>query len=260
MRPRVSLRSLLIIIGVIAVMLSWLACALHNARVEERSVKALEAIGATCIKDYDDPGKYSTKWRPPAWFGSLFGDYLLNHVVVVEFPEGVSLGDKELAQLAGCRSVREISIRQMVNCDEAMRALSKMPCLEALSLDGCCVTDEGARVIAKNGRLRTLSVGRTLVTDRGVAHLATLPRLLVLNLSGTTVTDRGLCSLNKCKTLLRVKVYRTGVTRDGVHRLLQQLPTCEVLHDEPLSGSSRTTTLLRSASQTNVSPQAQPAP
>jgi hypothetical protein len=56
-----------------------------------------------------------------------------------------------------------------------------------------------------------------------------------LDLAHTSVTDTGLARLRGMKALFNVNVYATGVTEQGIRRLQEHLPRCEIdVNESPL--------------------------
>ena len=67
----------------------------------------------------------------------------------------------------------------------------------------------------------------TRVTDAGLVHLKGLHKLKTLILWGA-ITDAGLENLKELKQLESLGLAGTNVTREGVKRLRQALPKCEI--------------------------------
>ena len=69
-------------------------------------------------------------------------------------------------------------------------------------------------------------------TDRPDAyHLKGLTNLKYLDLDGNTqITDAGLEHLKGMTSLRGVELMRTSVTDEGVKRLQEALPDCEIIH------------------------------
>ena len=74
--------------------------------------------------------------------------------------------------------------------------------------------------------------GGNRITDRSLEHLAGCPTLRTLHAASTKLTDTGLSHLHPCKGLQFVDVSKTFASPEGVEKLRQALPNCEVKADE----------------------------
>jgi hypothetical protein len=90
--------------------------------------------------------------------------------------------------------------------DADLAGLCELPRLRALDLRRTRVTDEGLRTVAGASGLRYLLLGGDAVTDAGLRHLEALAGLRELDLRGCP-----------------------NVTAEGVRRLREALPGCEVI-------------------------------
>ena len=98
----------------------------------------------------------------------------------------------------------------------------------SLHLGGTDVTDVGLAHLAGLTSLKRLHLEKTKVSDDGLAHLANLENLSYLNLYQTGVTDASLPHLEGLKNLKNLYLWKTQVTADGVEKLQQALPECEI--------------------------------
>ena len=79
--------------------------------------------------------------------------------------------------------------------------------------------------------LKYLDLTGTKVTDAGLVHLKGLANLEALMLTHTQVTDAGLVHLEGLANLKCLDLRRSPqVTDEGVEKLQQSLPDCEISH------------------------------
>ena len=98
----------------------------------------------------------------------------------------------------------------------------------ALDLGRASVTDAGIDILNKL-RIHDLVLSDTKVTDAGLERLK-LKWLNTLELDGTKVTDAGLEHLTNMNRLEWLILKRTRVTDEGVKKLQQALPKCQIDH------------------------------
>lgn len=144
--PQFRLRTLLIVVLVLSLPLSWLAVKMERARRQREAVEAIQDLNG--FVDYDYQHDLGSDDYSPMWLRSILGDTLAFHysnpVESVEL--GESVGDAELAILK--------------------RHLEAMPCLTHLSLVRTSVTDNGLTHVSGLYRLESLWVSRR-VTEQG---------------------------------------------------------------------------------------------
>jgi serine/threonine protein kinase len=120
--------------------------------------------------------------------------------------------------------------------DKAVDDLSSLKALNTLNLNRTRITDACLVKMVQFPRLSSLQLSFDDVSDDGVISLAAIKRMRILELQGTKVTDRSIdgCFL-KLPNLKRLDIRNTAISEDGVKRLKQALPGCEIL-----SGKSST--------------------
>jgi hypothetical protein len=114
--------------------------------------------------------------------------------------------------------------------DDQMKSLANCSQLRQAFLQETTVGDAGLAQLAHMRNLQMLNLMRTKVTDAGMKHLARLPKLTYLCLLETDVTDVGLADLAGMAGLTNLELHGSQVTRDGVRRLRQALPNCEITY------------------------------
>ena len=69
---------------------------------------------------------------------------------------------------------------------------------------------------------------RTAINDQQMGAIQYLPDVEVLNLTGTPVGDEGLGHVHGLTGLKRIYAAHTPITEQGVQKLEQALPDCEI--------------------------------
>ena len=85
LRFQFSIRSLLLLTLVVAVLCSWLAVQGKQAREQREAVKAIEKLGGTALNDLElePPNGPLQRAEPPAWLRKLLGDDFFRSVTDV---------------------------------------------------------------------------------------------------------------------------------------------------------------------------------
>jgi tetratricopeptide (TPR) repeat protein len=144
------------------------------------------------------------------------------HVVLIDL-SGTLASDRDLAQLRGMRSLRQLDVSSTAVSDGGLQYLTGLDQLQLLALSGTAVSDAGLEQL-QGLKLRFLLLGFTSVSDASIETLAGMKQLEGLSLRGTRLTA------------------------DGIARLKQALPNCRIVADapqtspasRPVPGASRT--------------------
>jgi hypothetical protein len=170
-----------------------------------------------------------------------------NIVTIVDPMMAGDLIDSEFALLASLPHLKRLSLRGIRITNRGLAALSKMPQVKELLLEGKTpnseLTDDGLihlkhlptltqlhlEDISLNGpgldhiqrpeRIRELDFTRSTIDDRGLAHVSRFTNLRRLGLWDTSVSDAGLRHLKGCKKLQSLDLYSTRVTNRGIKTL-----------------------------------------
>jgi len=201
-RFQFSIRSLLGFVLVCAVVCSWLAVQMQQARRQKEAVEALGHFTGCIFYDYQCSGR---RWEPPghAWLEEVLGEDFFADIEMVS-----GLND--------------------ALTDAEMEHLESLPRLRVLRMSGRGVTDAGLTHLEGLTQLRDLVLVDSHITDAGLVHLETLARLEVLHLRWMPITDAGLVHLKGLKGLRELSLHATRVTPEGVQRLRQALPECDI--------------------------------
>jgi hypothetical protein len=221
------LRTLLIVMTLIAVWFAWWS---HKARQQRVAVGALRSMGAEVRYDSRWPW---TGWmkRPPEWprgFLCYLGDDYFASVRDVVFWDGAT--DADLHNLADFTALKELWLKKSHVTDKGLEYISRLATLKVLSIDGSQVTDGGMKRLHASTSLEWLDLENTDVSDAGLAHLKGLTALTSLNLRSTKVTDAGLEYLKGLKALEYLNLENTLVTDAGAQRLREELRDCTIAH------------------------------
>ncbi len=207
-----SLRSLLILVTLCALLCSYAGTQLARYRRQQRALTMIREAGWVVYNyDVDENGQVLNVTPPDTllrrtvrqrdhFFGRLFGVYF-----AADNMGPTDASDRILAGVSLFPDLRELWVTHAI-----------------------AVTDDGLVHIRKPKHLEVLDLQLTPITDRGLAHISHLSELRDLNLARTPVTDAGLVSLEKMTSLEWVDLRETDVTEAGVKRLQAALPRCGI--------------------------------
>ena len=176
-RFQFSLRSLMLLVVVVAIPCSWLSVELKAAREQNAAVEAIQKAGGwvECNEGYDPNGLV-----PVALLDGWQGFYFMN-VTDVYFDEA-KVGDSELEHLKGLPQLRFLALNGTSVSDAGLKHLKGFTQLESLFLEGTNVSDAGLEHLKGLTQLKTLDLSRTKVSDEGVRMLQkALPRAHIMN-------------------------------------------------------------------------------
>ena len=117
--------------------------------------------------------------------------------------------------------------------DEHLLELNAIQNVIWLNLAGTEISNAGLKNL-QNMPLKKLHLERTQIGDEGMPSIATLVGLEYLNLYGTKVTDAGLEQLKDLKNLQKVYVWQSAVTAEGMQKMRDSIPGCEVIGEVTL--------------------------
>ena len=194
---RFSVRGLLLLTAVIAVLLGW---TVQKARQQRDAVAGLRTHGYWVYYRGADSGSATLL----EWLRRLLGEPEFRDVIGAggSYPFCFDTGLVHLPELTQVQTVR-LDGTQIT--DAGLVYLEGLTQLHGLNLLGTQITDAGLLHFQNLTQLRNVDLGGTHVTGSGLAHLEGLSQLIGLNLSGTQITDAGLMHLrrlNKLQTLV----------------------------------------------------------
>lgn len=137
-------------------------------------------------------------------------------------------GLKHLGQLS---SIETISLAGRVK--RVLPHLDKLPNLREVRITATQIRGHDLTSVKGLRKLDTLYLDNNAwVSKEAIAELGALSRLQTLVLHNTNVGDADLEHLAKLENLRQLDLRKTNVTKDGVARLKQSLPNCEVYWGE----------------------------
>jgi hypothetical protein len=175
-----SLRSLFILMTLVACACSWYAYEMNEAAKRRAVIEKIEKLGG--FVRYYDPTDTTTpveyrRGEPPKWYSwlrKLHGDQHLGNAV------GFGVG----------RMVEPVT-------DAGMMDIAGLTELESITLCRSQITDAGLVYLKDLARLKRLTIVSPHITDAGLVHLQGLSKLERLSLYGTQVTDEGVRTLQE---------------------------------------------------------------
>ena len=150
------LRTLLVVILVLSLPLSWFAVRMERARRQREAVEAIEQMGGSVMYDWErDPNRPDVLYvdHPvPSWALDLLGEDFFSNVTHVS------------ASFSRAGDYREIH-------DTNLESFRGMNTLSHLDLSWTQMTDDGLNHLEHLTNLEFLDVTRTQVTPEGVEQL-----------------------------------------------------------------------------------------
>ncbi len=225
-RFQFSIRSLLVLVVVVAVPCSWLAVDMKKAREQAEAVATVWKLG--WLSGYD----YQTARS------GLPGVACLRNLLGLDFFSNVdglawtysTVTDAALENIRGLRGLQRLFLRNTKITDAGLKNLRGLASLQLLEMTNTKVTDSGLEQIKGLSQLQWLDMRNTKVTDSGLEQIKGLSQLQWLYLDGTQVTDAGLDKLSGLTKLEELRLRGTKVTDAGVKKLQHALPKCAIQH------------------------------
>jgi hypothetical protein len=229
-----SLRTLLVLMFLAAIGMSWFAVKLHQARWQREAVEAIGKAGGRVTYGFqiteDGLPVRAPQLPGPAWLRKLLGDDLFVDVVEVQAYGFRGFGDAELEHVEGLKKLRCIYLSETQVTDAGLEHLRDLTRLAVLYLEETQITDAGLERLIGLTNLKELYLDNTQITNAGMKHIEGLTNLEILFLSGTHVTDAGLEHLKGLTKLQDLYILGTQVTDAGIKKLQEALPNCRIMH------------------------------
>jgi hypothetical protein len=175
-----SLRTLLVVMAILAVGCAWVAGKIEQSRREREATRHFLALGAVILQDQQP--MLSRLWP--------FGEQMVT--------TGVLVGNKEYYLTFGtARFAESMEARIRQPTDSDLRRLKDLPGLETLRVTSQFVTDNGIAELVSIKSLRRLEICAPLVSNSAVVQIAQMVDLADLNLVGTAMTPSGIGNLRQ---------------------------------------------------------------
>ena len=172
-RFQFSIRSLLLLTVVVAVLSSWFTVRMREARRQRETVEAIHKLGAI---GYDYQSDSSMRPIPyanppgPAWMRNLLGDDWFDSVSAVLIV-GSQVTDIDLENLKGLNHLKYLTLHETTITDAGLENLTGLQQLQNLQISGSNITDAGLKQLERLKQLKAIYLIYTHVTDAGVAKL-----------------------------------------------------------------------------------------
>lgn len=173
-RPRFTLRALLLLVALASVGFALVATRLDHHRRQRRLAAELEASGATATLVNAAPGWFT---RLPSGLQRISDEHTFAQVDNIDLV-GVPLDERLLATLAACTELRYLDLSYSTITDEQLACLGTMQQLRVLNLANTKITDRSIHTLQACETLLDLDISGTAITAAAVANLqAALPHL-----------------------------------------------------------------------------------
>ena len=144
LRFQFSIRSLLVMVVVVAIPCSWLAVELKKAGEQREALEAIGKLEGWVTYDYWRASGNTMRVEPPtpAWLRSVLGDDFFRTIVFVKYYP-VTYADLE--HLKRLRQLQTLDLYHTEVTDAALEHLKGLSQLRVLRLNGTKVTDAGVK-------------------------------------------------------------------------------------------------------------------
>jgi Leucine-rich repeat (LRR) protein len=199
--PRWTIRTLLVVMAVIAVPLAWIGESVRRVRHRVAVARAFNEAGA---KARHAEIERLAEEIEPLWDEILIGNW--RSVDAVEFS-------------AEPPSSVHDDLFQQIRC---------FPNLESVWLRGQPVTDRGLESLRGMVQLGDLSIEACNISDATMQIVASLTNLSELRLRAVPITDSGLQQIRSLPKLTSLTVHFTRVSPAAIENLRRAMPDCEI--------------------------------
>jgi internalin A len=134
-------------------------------------------------------------------------------------PGAVRITDVGLAELGGCKSLRELNLARTAIKGEGFHGFAKHALLRDIDLEQSAITAACLLELREIPNIRSLNLARTAITGDGLQLLAQLPFLSRINLDESKANDDGMKLVARLKPLRDLSLQSTAVTSAGVNSL-----------------------------------------
>jgi hypothetical protein len=121
--------------------------------------------------------------RPP---GRLAG---FAEATALEVFRSYWLNDRDLIEIASCRSLRELAAQYATLTMPVLDALLDLPRLQSLDLEGSNINDSFAKRLSASRSLCSLDLGATQLTGKGLKYICRMRQLRSLDLWASKIIE-----------------------------------------------------------------------
>jgi internalin A len=139
---------------------------------------------------------------------------------------GTRVTEKGLVHLEGLQNLENLQALFGVN-ETGLKALSKLPSLKSITIDGDSLSEKGIALLFEFKSLEHVYIDNTDKMDAIIKEIANLRGLKELTI-GTGLTDEGLVKLKDMHSLEALTIGPSRITGKGIS-ILAQLPSLRVL-------------------------------
>jgi hypothetical protein len=229
-----SLRTLMLLVLLIAIGMSWFTVKLSQARQQREIVKQLKTPGLGVYYDYEvnEGGmRKDIDEIPfvPVWLINLLGKDFFTNVVAVETIDVNNANDTTLEHIKELSHLHYLNISAARRItDVGLKHLEGMTQLKSLAISGDEITDTGLVHIKNLYQLESLSIWGKQITDAGLVHLQGLTKLHFLNIGNSKITVKGLVYLKALPQLNEMRLDGESFT-DAELEHIKELPQLKKL-------------------------------
>jgi hypothetical protein len=142
--------------------------------------------------------------------------------------ERTAIGDTAISNLCLLKELKILDLEGTAVGDASLAQICCIDSMQVLDVDGTQVTDAGVVYLARLKNLRWLRAANTKIQGTTLGYLQQLPNLHTIELAGTPVNDQTVPVLCTMKQLTELIVSNSQISAQGIQRLKQALPNCEV--------------------------------
>src|SRR4051794_307103 len=175
-RLRFSLRSLLLLVLLIALWLGW---QVHRARRQREAVAIIKAFGGHVYYDWESRGP---EWAPkgrrppgPAWLRRAIGDEYFQEVEIITFTRAAPGAIRVVPTLRAFPSLKVLDLHESQATDASLAVVGDLASLETLDLYEANVTDAGIARLKGLKNLKRLGMSDANLGDESLTYLKNLP-------------------------------------------------------------------------------------
>ncbi len=234
-RLQFSLRSMLVVTTLFAVMSGLLFKNIHAANRQANAIKEIKSLSENRLRRRGQ-AHFAPRapQNEPVPAGSRIGSKSAGGRIGYDFQRGDG-GFEPFAEPPGPAWLRNLLgddffttvVLVEVHSNVPIKQLDALPYVQIAYLLGPHVGDDDIRHLSGLTRIEILTLGvDSQVTDDGLDVIGGLTQLRLLDLSNTMVTDAGLEKLRGLRNLKRLMLPPMRVSPDAIAKLKKALPGC----------------------------------